>query len=158
MRLQILDYPRVLSGITEDGKTVVRKRYDGHPYQVPEWCGNSLEDHVCAWGCMGIMHGLVAKHGRDYCKLCEMYIPKDGEVHVVKTAVLHNEEEFDSYVMGLYSRSGIGYPMQYPAIAVFTHSQTTDPQWGNKHFATQTQIIYPDEFEGHTAKPADNRW
>jgi hypothetical protein len=149
MELKLLGQPapRTVVGVKENGETVYLKRYDGEPYQVPEWCANSLEDHVCAWGCMGIKHGLVAKEGRGYCKTCEMYIPEDGEVHVLKTPLLHSEEDFRCYVMGLPSSEGIGYPMKYPAIAVFVHRQIIDPQWGNKRFASQTEIIYPDDFK-----------
>lgn len=163
MELKLLDQPvpRTLHGVKGDGTTVMRKRYDGEAYQVPDWCANSLDDHACAWGCMGIMHGLVAKEGRNYCKRCEMYVPQDGEVYTYKTDVLHNEEEFYRYVFGLPSYEGIGYPMRYPAIAVFIHRQIKN-EWGFNQFATETQIIYPDEFVGHEAKPNpphyENEW
>ena len=41
------------------------------PEQIPAWCQMPEEEHQCAGGCWGILHGEVAQKGREHCLSCE---------------------------------------------------------------------------------------
>lgn len=136
---------KALTLVQDDGTTAIRETQDKHPYVIPIWCQNSLDDHACAWGCMGILTDNVRKQGRPYCQGCEFYAPEPEESLII-TYPLPDHKAWYGWEMA-HSGEWIDQssPVRFPCVAVLTKWYGLHSKWKNPIFKQRVAFIYPHD-------------
>ncbi len=122
-------------GWKSDIGTSFRKTDLKERYIVPDWCKMPLEEHVCAWGCMGIQAGYVSVQGR-------YYRPDVREVELVSSSLLNNEDDFMSF---RYSHESANHwdtcPVRFPCFVLLYRWSQAD-RWGDLTFHQISEYQY----------------